>query len=209
MKVCSICLTEKELDNYYSRDKVKSNGDRYIYYFPYCIDCAKEKSTKWAEENPEKRKAVKKRYDDKPEEKIRLYKSNRKRLENGKYREWHRNNKDRVRKYRIYRESNKTHEISKEEWEACKEYFNNECAYCGISNQEAKIVYKNYLHKDHANHQGANDLSNCIPACKSCNGSKYTSDLVVWYTDKLCFSQERLSKIQKWLESDYMFYIQE
>lgn len=79
---------------------------------------------------------------------------------------------------------NKKHVISESECLSCKEYFNFKCAYCGISEEEVIKLYSNQLHKDYADHEGANDLSNCIPACKSCNSSKHDSELNKWYKDK-------------------------
>jgi hypothetical protein len=63
------------------------------------------------------------------------------------------------------------------------------------------------FHKEHVLHDGANDLSNCIPSCKTCNSSKHTENLEVWYTkDKSIFSKDRLNRIHKWLNEDWKLY---
>ena len=55
----------------------------------------------------------------------------------------------------------------------------------------------------------ANDLSNCIPACNSCNSSKWEHSFDEWYMpNNPIYSQVRLDKINKWLNKDYKFYIE-
>ena len=64
------------------------------------------------------------------------------------------------------------------------------------------------LHKEHVDHNGANDLSNCVPACQSCNSSKWEFDFNDWYCpNNPVFTQERYEKIVKWLEEDFLIYI--
>jgi hypothetical protein len=65
------------------------------------------------------------------------------------------------------------------------------------------------LHREHVDHQGDNDLSNCIPACMSCNASKGQYNIYEWYNEENDnFSSERLDKIHKWLSEDYITYIE-
>ncbi len=103
---------------------------------------------------------------------------------------------------------NRTHSISNEEWEDCKKYFNYECAYCGLSVKDHYITFNEEerlgdFHKEHVDHEGENDLSNCVPSCKSCNSRKWEHDFNEWYTENNeVYSIERLSKIIKWLEED-------
>ncbi len=68
---------------------------------------------------------------------------------------------------------------------------------------------KNFdLHKEHVNHNGANDLSNCVPACYSCNSKKWIYEFEDWYNEgNEIFSQYRLDKIYKWLSNDYKIYL--
>lgn len=62
--------------------------------------------------------------------------------------------------------------------------------------------------KDHYINDGANDLSNCIPLCKSCNGSKRSYDFDKFYNaSNPDFVQERYNKILKWINEDYKKYI--
>jgi 5-methylcytosine-specific restriction endonuclease McrA len=127
--------------------------------------------------------------------------------------EWQRNHPDKIRGYNRDRNLHKKHEISEQEWESCKNYFNYRCAYCGLPIEEHFVKYKGKIfigdfHRDHVNDEGNNDLSNCIPACKSCNTSKHIHHLEEWYNENNPnFNQERLDKINKWLDEDYKKYI--
>lgn len=130
--------------------------------------------------------------------------------EAGKQLEWQRNNKDKLKKYNS---QHKNHEITNDEWEDCKNYFYYRCAYCGLPIEEhfvpfnGEIIHSDF-HKEHVNHNGENDLSNCVPSCKSCNCSKWTYSLEEWYTVKnKHFNEQRLSKISKWIKIDYQKYI--
>ncbi|MEH7116174.1 HNH endonuclease [Neobacillus vireti] len=138
----------------------------------------------------------------------------RQRTENGKNKQWQQENPDRMRGYRIKREMHKTHTISNREWEDCKKYFNHRCAYCGLKIEEHFTKYKGVeklgdFHKEHVDHSGANDLSNCVPACRTCNSLKNVFELEDWYNKMNDnFDQDRLEKIHKWLNEDYLKYIE-
>jgi NAD-dependent DNA ligase len=59
------------------------------------------------------------------------------------------------------------------------------------------------FHKEHVEHNGNNDITNCVPSCKSCNSSKHVSDLEEWYTpDNSIYCEQRLIKIKHWLSQD-------
>lgn len=119
--------------------------------------------------------------------------------------DWRRDNPDKMREYRIYREQNKTHTISLIEWEKCKKYFDYRCAYCNMSEKYHKKKYKQQLHKEHVDHEGSNALDNCVPSCKSCNSSKRRNPLNEWYTKETNknFTEERMLRINNWLEADF------
>jgi hypothetical protein len=47
-----------------------------------------------------------------------------------------------------------------------------------------------------------------VPACKSCNSSKGDKDINEWYNEgNEYYTPERLMKIHRWLNEDYMKYI--
>lgn len=109
----------------------------------------------------------------------------------------------------------KEHKISKKEWLSCKLYFENMCAYCGLPLSEHYYTRKGIkklgdFHREHKDSEGANDLSNCIPACGSCNSSKHSSTFEEWYIpNNPIFSQDRLDIINKWLNEGYKEYIKD
>ena len=116
--------------------------------------------------------------------------------------EYQKANPDKMKKYRIEREMHKEHDISEEEWIKCKNYFNYQCSFCGMPEENAKERYNNKLHKEHAINNGSNQIDNCIPACKSCNSKKRKLDWNVWFIPKnKLFNQERYTRIERWLNS--------
>lgn len=202
------------MSEFYSQKKKKKDGTEYIYYIPYCKECTVKKSMDWQKDNQEQYKKRLHYYIKNKEWRIKQDRENSKRRrENGKQLEWQRNNKDKVNKHNINRKLHKKHDITDEEWENCKNYFNYRCAYCGLPIEEHWIRYKGQLklsdfHREHVDHNGSNDLSNCIPACKECNSSKHDKVLEYWYkpnNELWCtvYSYERLQKIYKWLNEDY------
>ena len=125
---------------------------------------------------------------------------------------WHNENPE---KQKEYQNNHRKHDITNTEWSNCKEYFNNECAYCGLPLSEHYytrngITKLGDFHKDHADYQGANDLSNCIPSCGSCNSTKNLKTLDELLESKFVekFTQEKYNKITQWLEIDHKQYIE-
>ena len=87
--------------------------------------------------------------------------------------------------------------MTEEQWEKCKDYFNNKCAYCGEDTKE--------LTRDHVlaySKGGYNVQSNIVPACQSCNSSKRDKDMEEWYRTKNYFDNKRLEKIYNWTNVD-------
>jgi len=60
-------------------------------------------------------------------------------------------------------------------------------------------LLKNILHKEHVDDNGANDLSNCVPSCQSCNSTKNLKTLEEIIELKIIekFTQEKYNKINK------------
>lgn len=160
--------------------------------------------------NPEKRKAYDKKDNEKPEKKRLMKELNKIRRENGKLTEWQRNNPD---KMKIYRLQHRNHSITSNEWDNCKNYFNYRCAYCSLKIEDHYVIFRGKLvwsdfHREHVDHKGENDLSNCIPACKSCNCSKHTHGLEDWYNESNeNYKEERLHKINQWINKDFKKFI--
>lgn len=209
MKKCDICGIEKELSEFYSQKKHSNKKGNYIYYNPECKECTRKRSSQYQKDNPEWTKSYSKKIYKRKEQyfKDKAKRWSRENEEQAKslQRDWRQNNPDIISEYNIDRRLHKKHDITNSEWEQCKEYYNYECAYCGITETDAEVKYKNRLHKDHANPNGSNDISNCIPACKSCNSSKHDSELDDWFNDNnINYTNERNIKINNWLQCDYL-----
>lgn len=204
-KICGHCAKWFPANEEYFYKKKINQTDGLDTYCKACI-VLKAKNSNFDYESMKKKS---REWKMKKENRERVNRHHKKYKEAGKETEWRRNNKDKVKEYIQKRTSHKKHEISKREWEYCKEYFDYSCAYCGIHEDEAKIKYNNYLHKEHVNHDGSNRLDNCVPSCKSCNGSKNVYSLGEWYNkENHRFNRRRLNKIKKWLNGDYEYYIE-
>lgn len=190
---------------YFYKNKSSPDG-----LHPYCKKCSVKKSSSFYFENKEEVNQYKKEWRNDNKEKMRLLK-----------RDWFHNNKEYLYEYRknnrldnIERfnqyakdRQHKNHKITKEQWKNCKDYFNNECAYCGINEIEAKQKQGQNLHKEHVDHFGINDLSNCVPACKICNSRKWKFTLEEWYPKQEFYTEKRYLKILKWINEDYKKYL--
>lgn len=207
MKECTSCGETKELTDFYSQVKKPKKKAEYVYYYPECKECTKVRSTKWGEDNRERKREQWKKHSALPHKRELQKKLMKEARDDGRFREWQRSNPDKMKEYRLSR-ANKQHDISIEEWIACKDYFDNECAYCGLHisehfNKYAGEMKRTDFHKEHVEHDGANDITNCVPACKKCNTSKHTASLEAWYTtDHPNYTEERLNKIYTWLYQD-------
>lgn len=191
-----MCGETKSINEFYSQKKYSENKGNWIYYNPECKECTKEKTGKWRKENPERLREI---TNNQSKRRIRKI-TDRDR----KYRkEYRRNNKDKMRKYNEDRK-HKKHDITDEEWRNCKRYFKSRCAYCGMMEHTHRKLYNQQLHKEHVDHVGGNDLSNCVPSCKNCNSQKWTYEFEDWYNpDNKIFKEDRFDKIIKWLTTDH------
>lgn len=199
-KICNFCGESKSLSEYYFQKKINKDGEESIYYQPTCKVCVKKKSAKWQSEHKERHNAccrkqyAENRHDRRNRDKANTVKSR----ERGVFLEWQRNNKDKIKQYAENRKS-KQHSISTKEWKRCLEFFDDSCAYCGLSNKEHKEKYKKSLHKEHVDPNGSNGISNCVPACIRCNSSKGVLDMKDWYSKTEYFEDAKLVKIYEWL----------
>lgn len=203
-KICTKCNEEfiASEDNFYKLIyRTKTKGD-YYKLSSWCKSCTKKKNREWYIANPEKVKISSDKYASKEEVKQRRRKRAAQARVEGKQKEWQRNNKDRLYEYGLEKRMNREHEISDTEWYECLDFFNNSCAYCGISEGEAFDEYGQLLHKEHVEHNGANDITNCIPSCKGCNSQKWEFQFNEWYCEgNPVFSKRRYNKIIKWIMS--------
>jgi hypothetical protein len=223
-KKCNTCEEwfEANSENFKIDKKAKSgfNGK--------CIGCQKEynreaylkhqeerrsKATQYYFDNKEIASLNKKKWYIENGESVRLKRKQRYH-ENSDYdkkylSEWQKKNPNKIKEYRINRQ-HKKHTMKNSEWLSCKEYFNYRCAYCGISEQEHKKEYGSQLHRDHYDHEGSGDLSNCIAGCMSCNSSKRQYNFEEWFTeDKSFYDIHRKEMILKWINGEYRLFMEQ
>ena len=204
-KICPTCEQNKELSEYYSQFR----KDGSIYYRRECKKCVGNRSIKWMKDNPEAYVEQKIEYA-KTEKRIKFrFEEGVKQRKSGYSLSWTRAHPE---KTKIYTQSHEDHIISKKEWIDEKEYFNNECAYCGLKLEDhyftrLGITKNGDFHKDHLVHKGSNYIDNCIPACGRCNTSKHTATLDEWYRKQKFFTEARYNKIIQWTTEDYKQYL--
>ncbi|WP_340032554.1 HNH endonuclease signature motif containing protein [Paenibacillus sp. FSL K6-1122] len=127
--------------------------------------------------------------------------------ESGKQKDWVNRNPDNKRSYALKRKS-KLFNITESEWLACREYFNDSCAYCGMSSVDHKHKYNKEINKEHWDDEGLNDLSNCVPSCGSCNSKKWVFKFNDWYDESYeHYDEDRKRRVLKWIKDDYKRYI--
>lgn len=110
---------------------------------------------------------------------------------------------------------NLINDLTIDEYRDTLKYFDECCAYCGISNEQHKKDYGRVLAQDHVIPMvkgGGYTKSNIIPACHHCNTSKGSKYLLEFFEYKEQFTEERLFKIEKFLNTNkynykgYRFY---
>ena len=82
-----------------------------------------------------------------------------------------------------------------EQFDMMSARFGNVCGYCSNDGK---------LHTDHiisVSNGGSSDINNIIIACPSCNLSKGVKHMETWYRTKEFFTEERLDKIYKHMET--------
>lgn len=203
-KECKDCKEEKLLNEFYSQKKYSKRRGNWIYYDPVCKVCRINRQVDWQGGNREYYLTKMKYYNSNLSDKSisTIKESNKKRKAAGKEKDWQRKNPD---KLKLYSSKKHKHEITKEEWEACLDYFEWSCAYCGFDYFVHLNNFGQQLHKDHVNHDGNNFIDNCAPACRECNSSKHDRDFIEWYNPlNKIFTLERLERIINWVKSDWM-----
>jgi 5-methylcytosine-specific restriction endonuclease McrA len=201
------------LEFFYMRNKKKPK----LGFNAECIICSRKRSNKYVQENLEIVLERNENWKEKNRDKNLGYMRNHYQHNKDGRREyvksWIHNNPDRAKEYNQNRQ-NKNHNITKLEWQNCKNHFNNECAYCGLPITDH---YRNYrgklqkidLHKEHVDHEGSSDLSNCVPACQTCNSIKNLKTIDELFESNLIenFTEERYNRIMNWVTGDYKQYI--
>ena len=79
--------------------------------------------------------------------------------------------------------------LTEAQWKIVKNYFNNECCYCGKSGELTKDHIKPLIEG------GELTMINVLPCCKSCNSSKKDHEMLSWYQKQPFYSKERAKRI--------------
>jgi len=180
--------------------------EKHLYRNPVCKECVKSANLKRTRDNPEKRKEQIKRDNARPK-KIQAHRANGKRQRESGYTKEYMNRPE--VKDKKYTENHRIHDITTKEKLSLLKIFDYKCAYCHMTAEKHKIKYNERLHDDHVDHEGYNDLRNDVPACKSCNCSKWKFDMEKWFREQDCFTEEKLEFINWWTSEGFKDYIED
>jgi hypothetical protein len=209
-KQCTRCMKTKPLSEFYTSKRFNKKLGHHIAHNSECKTCTKERAREsqlrrgdeykqylknWVSENESLHREMKKDWDERNKDKMEQVRK-----------QWRQDNPNKIKEYNNDWKQRNYHDISKKERGSCKQYFDFSCAYCNLSEQEHVEMYGQQLHMDHVNPNGANDLSNNIPACKTCNSIKRNFPLEYFYSVQHV-SDENKNKIYKWLSEDYKNFI--
>lgn len=205
---CSKCGEWKEetLDNFYMKNKKKPE----MGFTSACRECTKVKSNKYREEHWQEHSDSFKQWRADHLDYMTDYNKQWRQDHHDHKREYeldyYKNNPE---KFKVYTKNHRIHDITKTEQEAILKVFHYQCAYCGMTLEEHRKKYRERLHNDHVDESGANDLSNDVPACKSCNSQKHQFDMETWFREQDFFDEERLLFIYWWIDEGYKNYIED
>lgn len=202
-KSCTKCGVEKELTEFYSRlIPTKTRGDvlRHSSEGKVCnIKRARERTLA----NPEKAREASRKTEQRPERRQKQLEKAKDPAMKAKNQEWRKNNGDKLRGYVHKRRALKAeliNDLTEAEWDRCIEYFGHACAYCGKSEEENRISsgLGGALEREPVTPMskgGGYTVTNIVPACRACNGSKHNADFSEWYPQQQFYSEERYDKI--------------
>lgn len=88
-----------------------------------------------------------------------------------------------------------TNDLTADQWESCKKYFDYSCAYCGA---KPKVLCRDHFVP--LNLGGNLTVSNVIPCCQDCNFSKSNRRFDLWYRNTGFYSAKREAKISAYLK---------
>tara|TARA_R110002020_G_scaffold266589_1_gene481637 strand:- start:38 stop:400 length:363 start_codon:yes stop_codon:yes gene_type:complete len=82
------------------------------------------------------------------------------------------------------------------------EAWNYECGYCGAPATSLDHIIPKFR-------SGSSNCNNLIPACRSCNHLKASTNMEEWYRKQSFFTEPKLEAIIKWTEGDKIEVISE
>jgi 5-methylcytosine-specific restriction endonuclease McrA len=147
---CSACY--REYNHQYRSKNIEKELERVQQYHKTHLKESRERARQWRKNQPEKSKEIAKRT--------------------------RKNNYGRIITAKRFRRALKygvKGSFTNDEWENLKTEYGNRCAYC---NSNSNKVYADHIIP--ISRGGPNDISNIVPACKSCNSSKQNKPLLLW-----------------------------
>jgi hypothetical protein len=75
--------------------------------------------------------------------------------------------------------------------------WNHCCGYCGKEATSLDHIIPRFK-------SGSSNRNNLLPACRRCNANKGSADMECWYKQQEFFTEERLCRIQKWMEPEIL-----
>lgn len=212
-KNCTECGEEKLIGDFRKRKK-----GRFGVYNK-CKDCQSKYSNKYIKEHRENNREYYKEYK-------KEYRENNKEAIAKKMKEYREKNREYFaeRSKELYktpqgredsrRRSNKRRTLKEnnggsytcDQWEHCKDFFNNTCAYSG------QPITLNNSHVEHIvplSKGGTSYIWNLCTSLDIVNKSKSNKEMEEWYRKQEYFTEERLQKIYEWQDYAYDKYSME
>lgn len=189
-KACTQCKAVKPLDEF-NRDKL-GVGNRY----PLCKECQNEKSRQWKLNNPDKLKKYEQiRWAENKEresQRKRKYYDSEKNVQ--RWREWYKNNKERVKVNNMNRVSllqELPNTLTVKQLESITERFNGKCAL----SESTDIEFDHFIAV--ATGYGGTTLQNIIPLDSWLNVSKRDKNPFEWVKEKHIREKVDMNKFNK------------
>lgn len=213
-KTCTKCNKEYPLtaqywhkkhtnkDGFNARCKECANADDRNNYHNNGYKGKSEKQKEYYQENKSKILEAKEEYRQKNQVLISLkgkkyYQNNKMHIKNYRRKFLNsiqgKNYKKQYDQMRRYKMLSITCNYTEQQWQECKQYFDNRCAYCG---EEKELTRDHFIALKHG---GEYTKNNIVPACKSCNCSKRTKDFFKWYHEQSFYCKTQETKILKYL----------
>lgn len=194
VKTCTLCGHEKELDMFYTDSRGKFGKTAR------CKKCSCMKSMESRRNNPEAARKADKRYRDKNKDRRsaqnkewmknnRLHRISYKkkyRQDNAEYisaymKDWYKRNPHKYSELSNRRRAREacvdTRRVSNSEWDKIVKRYNCSCFYCGAK-QEVTMDHVVPISRG-----GRHAIGNLIPACMTCNSSKWNKTIMEWRRD--------------------------
>lgn len=186
---------KKELSEYFKIHYIENREDKLEYQIGYYTEHSekvKNNSREWYKNNKEKALKRGKKYTNDNIINSRQYKSKYKKTDNGKL------NNNIFSQKRRSRKKNLINDLTKHQWLDTLMFFNYQCVYCGLKEEEHKNKYNQVLHQEHLipiSKDGKYTKNNIIPSCMPCNSSKGDKDFLEWYVNSIVYDKEKEQKI--------------